>query len=95
MMSEVAKTEAELTRVEQKLAVVKAKLKVPQEALPKITDDSVWKATYLEVEDLQRTEMYVSHLKDEIWVKIKSMIAEDESKPDCEVLQLRSLVTPK
>lgn len=91
LMSEVSKTEDALSAVEQRMTVVKAQLKTLQELLPALRDDKVWYDTYTQIERLHLEEMRLNNDRKALWAKIKTKLAEDDKKPDCVVLNLRSL----
>ena len=89
-MTQLASIEECLTRADQRLALIKKKIKTLQEALPSLTDNSLWEGCYLDLEALYREEIRVTGERNDLWAQIKTIITEDERKPDCPVVKLRS-----
>lgn len=87
-LNNIQDKERRLTATEERLALVKAKIKLSQDNLPKISDNAIWLELYLELEQLQREELRLINQKNFLWAEIKTILYETERKPDCEVVQI-------
>ena len=77
--------EANLARNEQRLVLIKAKIKTMQEQIPRIRDDELWNQAFYELSCLQREEIRVSDRILEDWGRKKEILDQDfglESQTD-------------
>lgn len=77
-LEQITRTETALQASEQRLTLVQRKIKVLQDTLPALLNDGVWKEAYLELENLQRSELTESQNREYLWGKIKSIIGVSE-----------------
>ena len=90
-LSKLQLIEQALVRAAEQENLYTMQIRTLEDALPKLKDDLVWEQTYMEIERLHRNRIKAKNAKEAAWIEVCTILAENQQRPECEVIQIHSV----